>query len=103
MDHLPYIAPARLRAMFGCATEDDWRSDDWQVWELSYGDRDHCPEWVENRGALLAVWVADHPGTRPPIWWRLDSPEERPEGESQAAYLRRHKLLLRGEERRLTP
>ena len=64
MDHLPYIAPARLRAMFGCATEDDWRSDDWQVWELSYGDRDHCPEWVENRGALLAVWVADHPGAR---------------------------------------
>ena len=40
------------------------------------------------------------PGTRPPIWWRLDAPEELQEGESEVAYLRRHKWLCpgRGEE-----
>ena len=43
----------------------------------------------------------NYPGTRPPIWWRLDAPEPRQEGESEVAYLRRLRLLLRGEERRL--
>ena len=34
--------------------------------------------WVEHRRALLAIWLEDHPGTRPQIWWRLDAPREPP-------------------------
>lgn len=94
--------------------------------------------WEQHRDALLMEWVGDHPGTRPPGWWRLDAPELRrvppgqgvvtdesayyytegipgvfPEArgqlvfvgkvkvESEAAYLRRLGLFLKGEARRV--
>ena len=102
---LPDLPPPVLRAMLGCATEEDRRDSDhgWAVWDLKYAEDRYCPEWTQHKAAVLQAWVADHPGTRPPIWWRLDAPEERPEGESQASFLKRHGLFLRGEERRLTP
>ena len=99
---LPDLPAPILRALFGCETEEDWRSEHgWTVWELRFGEAQYCPQWTEHRAAVLAAWVADYPGTRPPIWWRLDAPEPRQEGESEVAYLRRLRLLLRGEERRL--
>jgi hypothetical protein len=30
--------------------------------------------WVEVREDLLAEWIADHPGSRPRLWWQLDAP-----------------------------
>jgi hypothetical protein len=53
--------------------------------------------WEAMREELLAVWVQEHPGTRPWGWWEYDAPEDRPEGEPEAAYLRQHGLLLPGE------
>ena len=101
---LPDLPPPVLRAIFDCTTEEDWHSDHfWAVWALNYdGDRERCPEWTAHENELVAAWATDRPGTRPGIWWRLTAPEPRPEGESEVAYLRRHKLLMRGEERRLT-
>ena len=44
--------------------------------------------WWPLRAAVLAAWVADYPGTRPPIWWRLDAPEPRREVAGSATWLR---------------
>ena len=101
MEQLPDLPGPVLRTLFDCETQEDWHGPVWAVWELRYGDAAHCPEWTQHKAAILAVWIADRPGTRPSIWWRLDAPGERPPGESQASFLKRHKLLLRGEGRRL--
>jgi hypothetical protein len=88
--------------------------------------------WRAHRDVLLAVFVRDHPGTRPSTWWHVDAPEMRrqvggqgefvrpeywcgmphywtrldpldpPKFEAEASYLKRHRLFLPGEERRLT-
>jgi hypothetical protein len=103
--NLPNLPAPILRALFDCEREADWASPEfgWTIWELKFGEAQYCPQWTEHKQAILRAWIADHPGTRPRIWWRLDAPEERPEGESEAAYLKRHRLFARGEERRLTP
>ena len=100
---LPYLDPPILRALFDCETEEDWASQ--RVWMDDLGAE------IRRGGALPGVDAAQGrdpggldcrpPRHRPAIWWRLDAPEERPEGESQASFLRRHRLFLRGEERRL--
>jgi hypothetical protein len=87
-----------------------------------------APEVLEQ---ALAAFVHEHPGRRPRWWWESRAPEPRqrvsgrmlvrpsqlaggywcevpapddiPRLESSAAYLRRHGLLLAGEERRLRP
>ena len=52
---------------------------------------------------VLADWAVESPGTRPTAWWRFSAPDRRPaDGETEAAYLRRHRLFLPGEEERLT-
>ena len=30
--------------------------------------------WRQHRGALLAEWIAEHPGSRPYSWWMHDAP-----------------------------
>lgn len=32
--------------------------------------------WNKHREAILANWVAQHPGTRPSFWWKYDAPCE---------------------------
>lgn len=32
--------------------------------------------WNEHGDAFLREWIAEHPGTRPPWWWRLAAPRE---------------------------
>lgn len=34
--------------------------------------------WEAHGGRLTSEWIARHPGTRPPLWWALDAPGERP-------------------------
>jgi len=53
--------------------------------------------WREYGDEILAAWVIDHPGTRPDGWWQFDSPENRQDHESEAAFLRRHGLTAPGE------
>ena len=31
-------------------------------------------KWGEHHDAILAEWIDEHPGTRPWVWWELDSP-----------------------------
>ena len=79
--------------------------------------------WGQIGDEIVGDWVRDKPGTRPAIWWRLsapppgrtsnggggpgrapeclDIPIAAPPAAEQTAFLRRHKLLLPGEERRL--
>ncbi|MET3839036.1 hypothetical protein [Bradyrhizobium sp. OAE829] len=35
--------------------------------------------WEAYREEVLAAWIADHPGTRPNLWWRFDAPRSAPE------------------------
>lgn len=49
--------------------------------------------WEYAREELLAEWIRESPGTRPPGWWLFDAPERRREGEEEAAYLDRLGLL----------
>lgn len=88
--------------------------------------------WAAWKAQAVVEHAARYPGHRPHLWWRHDAPEPRrqvggrpgqpgvllmgygivvsypadpddpPRFESQAAYLRRHGLLLPGELRRLT-
>jgi hypothetical protein len=65
-------------------------------------------DWARHRDTLLAWWIGQAEqsvrpwawvarggaGTRPWAWWEFDSPEPLPEGETEAAYLARHRLLL---------
>lgn len=53
--------------------------------------------WRAHRSRVLAWWIGKHPGTRPELWWRFDAPGERRRSESEAAFLRRHRLLAPGE------
>ncbi|NQV31613.1 MAG: hypothetical protein HQ515_02915, partial [Phycisphaeraceae bacterium] len=46
-----------------------------------YGDvpiDDLVPHWEILRDTELPKWIKSNPGTRPPIWWYADSPEDRP-------------------------
>ncbi len=73
--------------------------------------------WDQIGDEIVADWVRDKPGTRPEIWWRLSAPEPgrttdggaretldipiaAPPPAEQTAFLRRHGLLLPGEEKR---
>jgi hypothetical protein len=33
--------------------------------------------WREHRDELLADWIAERPGSRPPVWWQVEAPEPR--------------------------
>ena len=62
--------------------------------------------WREHADEVIAHHIRRNPGTRPPLWWKYDAPEPRQRlgessVESEAAYLRRHKLFLPGERKRL--
>lgn len=89
--------------------------------------------WHAVRIGVLQKWITTHPGTRPLAWWRYEAPTPHrrivegrgrllpgdplicgwPENlidrtshvviESQASYLKRHKLLSPEEERALPP
>ena len=53
---LPDLPEPVLRTLFDCETEDDWRSEHWAVWELRYGDAEHCPEWTQHKDAILRAF-----------------------------------------------
>jgi hypothetical protein len=90
--------------------------------------------WREHEAEVVAEWAAEHPGTRPPLWWRTSAPEGRRQlsgapiergalhaqvdgaglplaldyfahgrvtFESEAAFLKRHRLFLDGEAERV--
>lgn len=46
-----------------------------EVLMLEAGDGERLREvWDRARGDVLRVWLKDHPGTRPGLWWRFDAP-----------------------------
>ena len=49
--------------------------------------------WEYGREELLRQWLVEHPGTRPPGWWRFDAPAARRKRETETAFLKRHHLL----------
>ena len=55
--------------------------------------------WEENRDEVLAVWIAERPGTRPSCWWQWEAPEPLDGGESECDYLERYGLLSEVERR----
>src|SRR5690242_15024366 len=76
----------------------------WEAFALQYGPEGVVrltlrQAWEEHREDVLAEWTKKHPGTRPSAWWQWDAPEDAPSNrETQAAYLRRHGLLLPNEQ-----
>jgi hypothetical protein len=62
--------------------------------------------WAEKRDDYLREWIARWPGERPVFFYMYDRPdiELQPcDVESEAQTLRRHKALVRGEEKRVAP
>ncbi|MFC1481831.1 hypothetical protein ACFL6E_06280 [Candidatus Neomarinimicrobiota bacterium] len=57
--------------------------------------------WTSHGPEVIERFAIKHPGTRPSLFWAIDAPGQRKNLESQAAYLKRHGLLLPGEEERL--
>lgn len=51
--------------------------DAWITWEYFENDDDKARQWREHGERALAVWIHDHPGTRPSRWWRHAAPEPR--------------------------
>ena len=50
----------------------------WADPRYAFDDAEHMRRcWQLNRDALLVLWIQQHPGTRPRIWWAVDSPEPR--------------------------
>ncbi len=52
--------------------------------------------WDDHRDMLLAHWISDNPGTRPPAWHKFDAAEawdEESETETEPEYLHRLGLL----------
>lgn len=65
----------------------------------------HCPcvrfaVWERHRAAVLAMWIAQRPGTRPSLWWTFDAPQERRRNEPDVAFLERLKLWAPAERER---
>ncbi len=78
--------------------------------------------WAQIGDEIVKDWIVTRPGTRPRMWWRLSAPEPgrttdggggpgrapecldipiaAPPPAEQTAFLRRHGLFLRGEEKR---
>jgi hypothetical protein len=63
-------------------------------------------DWAVHGEGLTRWWVEGWPhgtitpggpGTRPWAWWQFSAPAPRSPGETEAAYLKRHRLLLPGE------
>ena len=83
-----------------------------------YGNAEIAAAWHLIADETIEDWIRDKPGTRPAIWWRLSAPEPgrtsddgareildiriaAPPPAEQVKFLRRHKLLLADEKRRL--
>lgn len=129
MIRLPRLPAALLRTLLDCPTPDDAAHE--AVIDATYFRPSLEDLWRDHRHVLLMAWVEEYAGTRPTLWWSLDAPEPHravlggtgrvdccspicgvpffvdvnlaapPVLESEAAYLRRHGLLLPGEARRL--
>ncbi len=57
--------------------------------------------WALHQESILELFIEQHPGERPVYWWEHEAPEAKPESESEAAFLKRHDLLLPGEVEKL--
>jgi hypothetical protein len=84
-------------------TDAEWPAEvsyfEWFAHECN-DDETRC-HWKANRDPILTNWIKTKPGTRPRCWWRFEAPERLPYAETQAAYLKRHGLLMAGEARRV--
>ena len=76
---LPDLPEAILKALLDLPLTDEERggAQAFELLDLLYPpDRHLCPLWAEHRRTLLAVWLEEHPGTRPQTWWRVDAPRQ---------------------------
>jgi hypothetical protein len=61
-------------------------------------DRETALElWAALREELILAHIEREPRSRPWAWWHLEERELRREGETEASYLKRLRLLLPGE------
>lgn len=49
--------------------------------------------WRAYEGDIIARWAADHPGTRPSLWWRFTAPRWRPEGQHRDCWYVHSEIL----------
>lgn len=89
------------------ATHND---DLWDEWFFSgnfdFIDNMLAKVWAEKRDDYLREWIARWPGERPVFFYIYDRPDIEilpPDVESEAETLRKHKVLVRGEEKRIAP
>ena len=82
-----------------------------------FDDPEIIDAWQQLEGEIVEQWILTRPGSRPRAWWRLSAPKPGrqtigrrnrmcvpcapPSPADQRRFLRRHKLLLPGEEERL--
>jgi hypothetical protein len=60
--------------------------------------REPAELWLEHRATVIGWYATNKPGRRPSLYWEHEVLPPRRRGESDAAFLRRHGLLLPGED-----
>jgi hypothetical protein len=55
----------------------DPRFQEWLGFEYFDTDDEIAARWASDGHRVVDAWIADRPGTRPPLWWRHSAPEER--------------------------
>ena len=49
-------------------------SGDWEIFVLQ--DTEIRNLWDESKDEIMAKWISKHPGSRPSLWWKFDSPRQ---------------------------
>jgi hypothetical protein len=95
---MPTVRRRSTPRRFGARELDSWTEYAFEVGRHLDGD-DEALEltWRRFGEDYLAEAVTTNPGMRPGAWWRWDARKDLRPGESQADYLDRHSLWLRGE------
>jgi hypothetical protein len=91
------LAPAVWRYLCDLAEPGDERDDAVIGFRFFNDPLSEAEAWARFGAAATAAHARVRPGRRPALWWCYDAPGDLPADESEAAFLRRHGLLLPGE------
>jgi hypothetical protein len=84
-DRQPEISPTQWALLTDQPPPEGNLHDSFEAWCFRWehdgpppwGQKTGRQLWVEHGKAIVAEWIADHPGTRPSCWWKYEAPGPR--------------------------